>query len=162
MIKVKKNKPKFYRLIPKEFQNSDLDKYYDAIAQVYHPNSEYRNYEYHESKQIVATDVLNNPNFDWDSIQPLITLYLKHETPKAHTYLINWQQELEERHKFLKNIKYDQSTPMDLLELKEKWLKDTHYHWKNYEKIVNDITKSKDESKSKGDAEDSLTDSNAL
>lgn len=102
-----------------------------AIALYASPTSIYKNMLNKEKKKLISEEFLNEP-FDWDLHKDSINKFSNLHRTKAEKLLSQWEKDLEERQEFLASIEYKPTTPEDLLNLKEKWNKDTHNMWKYF------------------------------
>lgn len=106
-----------------------------AIAYVYHPESPYRNETVDNKRKIVAEDWLQDAEFDWDSIQDLVTKFEKECLTKKERILSNWEQKLDERDVLLASIPYT----IDTAEFLDKSLAASTKLWEGYMKAVKDV-----------------------
>lgn len=159
----------FPQLIPafREFYTNDKSwgkKYTSsvmwALVMVYHPKSDYYNLPL-EDKQAIAIQELEldteTKKFKFEKHQDVIDRFKAMCLSKAQKFLLHWEQEMEDRMKFLESIKYSHDTPMDLLDLKESWMKQSHNMWKQLMACKKDVEEEEARSRGRGGSIESLS-----
>lgn len=111
-----------------------------AIAVIAAPSSPYRELEETTKREIAEKDVVGQ-EVDWELYKEDLKRFENLFLTKAERFLRRWEITLEERQDFLDSIKYSLDTPQDLLELKEKWNRDTNRMWDQLEKCKKDLEK---------------------
>jgi len=99
-----------------------------AIKYVYHRESPYYELPTQEKWDVVIDLLqLDTPTvkFKPSKHEDIIITYQNINYTKVERYLKMWEDELEDRLNFLKSIEYSTDTPVDLIKLKEDFLKNT-------------------------------------
>lgn len=125
-----------------------------AIALYADYTSKYRQLSEKERKIIIATDWIEDPNFDWVKIQDLIdtwNIFL----PVTKKQLMEWERLMNEKTAFLKTLTYDASTA----ELIEKLLISNSKLYKEFEDISSRLTEDSSNSQMMGGGQESLLES---
>ena len=113
----------------------------------------------HDRKEEVEKNYLsrNRQNkFQWDLYKNEIEIILDLTLSKAQRILKRWERQLEERAVYLDTIKYSTETPTDLIELKEKLMKETSKLWDQYQRCLKTVED--EQSRTIGDLQESLLD----
>lgn len=95
------------------------------------PTSPYANMFFQDKKTVIQS--IFSETIDWDKILQYQDVFLNLTLPKAYRLLVTWEQQLEERFRFIQDIKYEDKN-IDQIKLKEEMLRNTHKLWEEYEK----------------------------
>jgi len=123
-----------------------------AISLLLHKSSPYVNLSASDKKLLIASDYLKDKEFKWEEISYLINEYERLNLSKAQKLLKQWEEKLEERSEFIKNLSYNEDT----FEMLDKMLKETDKIWNLYLQTQKQL-ESEDNSVVKGGAEESLS-----
>lgn len=126
--------------LPKEFASlytSDKSKNKEdssrimwAIALYADFDSKYRQIPDEERKNLIATDLLRNKDFDWKTVQPQIDAWNLFKTA-AMRQMVEWERFMNEKSKFMSTLTYDASSA----EIIEKLLLSNSKLYDEYQKI---------------------------
>lgn len=132
-----------------------------AIAYLHHPKSPFYNLLYSEREEEILKDLTLPSNFKFSNYEDIATQFTRTTLTYAEKALTHWRKELEERTNYLSSIAYSPDTPMDLIEFKERLIKNTSSIWDQYRKAEKEL-KEETEIKSVGDSQPSLQDQNLI
>lgn len=104
-----------------------------SIALYADPNSKFSNTSNEYRRELIETDYFSEIN--WDSVEDFISLYKKLALTKAQRFLVEWEDKLEERSKFIASKDYNEET----YEMLDKMMKDTDKMWAQYMKCLKDV-----------------------
>jgi hypothetical protein len=117
-----------------------------------HPESKLFNESPSVRRKLILTDYLQDPNFDFDTLKPIIDKIKTFVLSKTQRLLVNWEKKLYERDELIDSIPYNQDT-YDIL---DKMLDKTPKMWQQYYAILEMLEKDS-AAKTEGDVEESLT-----
>ena len=123
-----------------------------AIVLTHHPRSAFANMDLENRKKLAVKEMelglegKELKNFFKDREKEIET-FKRLCLSRPQRTLDYWQKDLDDRQAFLSTIEYKIETPSDLLDLKEKWMKDTNNHWKSYIQCLKDVQEEEDSSR---------------
>ena len=142
-----------------------------AIALLIDPSKDnpYRNMKFHDRKELIATEYLENKNFDWSKYQVFIDEYEKRATTEIEQQLHRFKIKMEERQAFIDGTRYtlDQYTDEGKLikgtaDQLDKMMINTDKITNQYEKLMEIVGKQGDKSSAKGGREKSASEKGLL
>lgn len=123
-----------------------------AVALYTHPKSKLFNESPATRRQIIAKDYLQDENFDFSQLEPLIAEFKKSLLTKAERLLSNWEMKLHERDELISSIPYSAET----FEMLDKMIDKTPKMWQQYNAILEALEK-ENATRTEGNLEESLT-----
>lgn len=132
-----------------------------AITLLQHPYSPFFNLNYEDRIKEIIQDLNLPSDFSFDDYQSVIDLFEKITFTHPQKAIVQWRKELEDRSKYLSSIEYSQDTPIELIEFKEKLLKNTTSLWDQYRKAEKELKEEKEIS-TVGGSQPSLQDQNLI
>lgn len=131
------------------------------IAYCYDIGSTFYNLPLEEKHQVIGEDYMNNLNYYKSHetiLEPLIADYLKLTTTRIDRHLLEWDERLEDRTRFLATTKYD----LENFDKLDKMSANTTAVFKNLENIKADLAKQDSGGDTKGGFKESLNDSGEI
>lgn len=122
-----------------------------ALYLIFHPSSEYYEMPLKSRISLVTTDIIGK-EYDVTPHTPTIEKIQQLSLTKTQYALFNWEKKLEERDQFIASQPYDFST----YEALDKMMAQTSKLWDQYFSLVKQLEK--DQGKTRGDVEESLSD----
>jgi hypothetical protein len=129
-----------------------------GIALLEHPGSILKELSEIDRLELVATDYLHLPEFDWGSVSKLRGIFSSLVTSKQLKSLIMWERKLEERDQFISETPYNMNTADSL----DKIMANTERLYKHFKSIKADLMKDGSESVEKGGSLPSLSDTGEI
>lgn len=123
-----------------------------ALLLYYHPKSKYYELSPQTKAQLIATDYLEVPSFDFDAYPTTVEKINRHILTRPQRFLTQWDAKLEERYQFIALTPYN----MENLEILDKMMAASHKLWKEYKEIRDAFLK-EDETKTHGAVVESLS-----
>lgn len=143
-----------YRVIFKDDINTPSEVMW-ALMLIYHPKSEYYEMPLSSRINLVLKDQ-GISGYDITTHQPTIDKIQLIYLTKTQMSLFNWEKKLEERDAFIASHPYDANT----YEMLDKLMSSTPKLWDQFFSLQKQLEK--EEGKTRGDIEESLTDKNII
>lgn len=131
------------------------------IAYCYDIGSTFYNLPLEEKHKVIGEDYLSNINFyksNESSLEPLIKDYIEVSTTRIDRHLLEWDERLEDRTRFLATTKYD----LDNFDRLDKMSANTIAVFKNLDSIKESLAKEASGGDTKGGFKESLSDNNEI
>lgn len=128
-----------------------------AIAFYADFDSKFRQLSDQERKDIVASDILRNVDFDWTTVEHLVQAWSMF-IPVTKKQLMEWERFMNEKTIFMKTLSYDASTA----EMIEKLLLSNSKLYKEFEDISNRLTQDDNTGVMMGGGKESLSEAGEI
>lgn len=117
-------------------------------------DNKFRNLLYSDRKALIAEDYIGDPEFNWDSDEMTILIeeYIKFNTTKIEKSLMIYEQKLEERDKFIKDVQYTLDNAAQL----DKIISSTKSIFEFITKLKDEISKEAQSGETKGSMIESI------
>jgi hypothetical protein len=121
-------------------------------------DSKYRQLPFEERKSLIAKDIFNKSDFDWSTVNELITSWDMFKSV-AQRQLMEWERFMNEKTVFMSNLKFDNfETGKEI----EKLLLSNTALYEAYEKIKAKLAQEDDSVILKGGARESILESGEI
>lgn len=139
--------------LKEEYGEERASKILTAAYLIFSPDSNLRDSGLDEEELVtdVNENYLEEPSFDWDDFEDVV-LFIRKNISKAKTMLLEYEERLIERDKFLKEWTWDKKTAKN----KNAVMKDTKGLWDDYLEIKARVDEEKTETSSFGNYSKSL------
>lgn len=127
------------------------------IALCYSPTSRYRNLEINERLKVIGEDYFDNNNYynvNKSKLDPLIEDFKKTELTPAQRHLLEWEEKIDQRSRFIASQDYDLSNFEDL----DKMAANTTKIYDTFKSIKETLAKEEGEGVGKSGRKASLND----
>tara|TARA_R110002020_G_scaffold206203_1_gene411339 strand:- start:229 stop:705 length:477 start_codon:yes stop_codon:yes gene_type:complete len=127
-----------------------------------HQENAWRNMPMAEKKPLLAVDILEDKDFDWDSIGHFMDEYLNRVMTIPQKELLNYQNKMKDRQKFIDGTSYtldtyaDGKTQKGTADQLDKMMVNTVKIYQQYEELKTKFEKAEEKGRLRGDRQESL------